>query len=326
MFSIILVSISLFIAIISFAYYLQTRIQERSKTEAELKLEQLIRARQQGAVTQTSEEEEKLRSQLLPSLGPLDKLVNWVKERFVGDSGDMNTWLDEQLMYAGLTNGDRRLTSQDVISYMAVYWTVIVAVTLFLAFVVQFPAFLVVLLAIIFLIYPPMRLISLRNSRQRQVIHELPSFMDDLIANLATGQTGIDEAIYAVVETNMSLPQRKRKILTEEFGQAYAEWRYGGRNRNQALMDIGRRLGVDSVNELVGLIVQGLDTGYPIRELLIKQSKSVKEVWKQEMRAYIARKRSSMMISVGLIAVGTLVLFIVPLVVSTAQNAGPAIG
>jgi len=102
-----------------------------------------------------------------------------------------------------------------------------------------------------------------RNQRRNQIQVDLPDVLDVLVVCVEAGLT-FEAAIEKVVE-------KYDHALAAEFGRAMQEVRLG-RPRLEALLDLGRRTGVEDVNNFVQAIVQSEQLGSGVSRILRIQS------------------------------------------------------
>jgi len=102
-----------------------------------------------------------------------------------------------------------------------------------------------------------------RNQRRNQIQVDLPDVLDVLVVCVEAGLT-FEAAIEKVVE-------KYDHALAAEFGRAMQEVRLG-RPRLEALLDLGRRTGVEDVNNFTQAIVQSELLGSGVSRILRIQS------------------------------------------------------
>lgn len=223
-------------------------------------------------------------------------------------SRDVLFWVDRELRLAGRPYG---WTATEAISALLVFWLCALLAVIFAAQILQVPTLLLVVIAAVLIAYPILKVRQIKRTRQEQARLELPSFINDLVMNLSGGVTTIDDALGRLVSSDDEYV--RGRVLVREFGQAWNEYRHGGRDREEALRDAADRLGIQGVNNFVDAIIQGLRTGAPIRLTLISQSQQIQAIFREDMRAYIGKKESSFVISLVFILAGLLILTGVPI-------------
>lgn len=232
------------------------------------------------------------------------------------ESGNFVAWLDHELVLAGRPRG---LHAPEAIAYTVLIWFV---GSIFLVFAAQFlemPRLLAAAAALALFIYPIVRLRTIKKKRQANARLELPTFLNDLILSLSTGMSTIDDAFERV---SRMAPYQPHRVLVQEFSRAFAEYRHGGRDREQALYAAAARIGVPSVDDFVDAIIQGLRNGTPVRDILRSQSKQVQSLYRQEMREYIGKKEPLFVVSLVMIFSGVMLLMIIPLAIQVIDGIG----
>lgn len=217
------------------------------------------------------------------------------------------SWLERELIMAGRPGN----WSATEAAAAALIWWACVAAGSVLLFSLGFPKILLIVTFVALMLYPPLKLRQAKVARQGKAWAELPVFINEMIMGLTGGLTTIDDALGRVV-SNTSAAGSQR-VLVQEFGQAYAEYRHGNRDREEALRGAAERLGVQAVDNFVDALVQGLRTGSPIRGVLESQSQQSQAIFKQEMRAFIAKKESSFVISLFLVMFGIFIMAATPI-------------
>lgn len=234
------------------------------------------------------------------------RLSGWGLFRSQG-SRDVLFWLDRELRLAGRPYG---WSAPEAVAFLLSFWLACLVGLAFLSFA-GIPTIFLVGGTLIAFGYPVMKLRNMKKARQEQARLELPSFINDLAMNLSAGVTTIDDALGRLVSSEDDVV--RERVLVIEFGQAWNEYRHGGRDREEALRDAAERIGVSSVDNFVDALIQGLRTGAPIRQTLLSQSQQVQAIFREDMRAYIGKKESSFVISLIFMLAGIILLGGVPL-------------
>lgn len=107
-----------------------------------------------------------------------------------------------------------------------------------------------------------------RNSRRAEIQADLPDVIDVLVVCVEAGLT-FEAAMEKVVE-------KYDHALAMEFGRAMQEMRLG-RPRLDALNDLGRRTGVEDLNNFVQAIIQSEQLGSGVARILRIQSDEIRE-------------------------------------------------
>ncbi len=130
-------------------------------------------------------------------------------------------------------------------------------------------------------LWPEYRLRSAIRRRQTQMIKELPETLDLLTITVEAG-LGLDQALETVTT-------RRRGPLSEEIRAYLDEVKLGG-DRSAALKAIGSRTGVEELVSFASSLVQALEFGVSIGQVLRVQSDEARTRRRQriEERAYKA--------------------------------------
>jgi tight adherence protein C len=304
------------LALIIISYYRQS--QRRSAQMAEEQIEQILDISSLGQVPESGASAEDQDS------GPaLRRIINGFADRLAGinmlrsdDGRDFLADLDRRLVLAGRRD---KYTPEQALAVAVAIWVVGVGLPIFAAFVFPVPKFLVVIVAIFFLLYPLLRLrIDIRN-RQDQIEVEVPFFINEIYMSLSAGAT-IDQAIVRAAQSDQR--DGYDSILAREFAQAQVEYSMGGRNQIEALRDIYRRTGVDSVSGLVEALIQGLRTGADLSLTLQNYSDQAQELWAQAMRDFKNRKDPAITIGVVITMSGGFLIYAAPLLAGMIETLG----
>ena len=136
--------------------------------------------------------------------------------------------------------------------------------------------------------YGPMYwLNSLTGSRRIEIQKALPDTMDLLTIASEAGQS-FDAAIANVVE-------KYRNALADEFAIVIKETQLG-RPRLEALEDLGKRCGVEDVNNFVQAIIQSEQMGVGIAKILRIQSQELRRKRRQRAQEMAAQATLKMML------------------------------
>lgn len=224
-----------------------------------------------------------------------------------GEARDVLNWVERQLTLAGRPKG---WSAQEAIVFALIVW-VISAAGAILAIGVGMPRWLVGIFLVVALLYPWLKLRGMVRKRQERAKLEMPSIINDLLMGIGSASGTLDDAIGRTV--NDPSATGSERILVREFAQAFAEYRHGNRDREEALRAAADRVGVEVVDNFVDALIEGLRTGTPVKRILQSQSAQVQAIFEQDMKAYIARKQSSFVISLVFIFFGVIVLVMAPL-------------
>ena len=128
---------------------------------------------------------------------------------------------------------------------------------------------------------------SLTGSRRLEIQKALPDTMDLLTIASEAGQS-FDAAMGNVVD-------KYRNALADEFAIVMKEVQLG-RNRLEALEDMGRRCGVEDVNNFVQAIIQSEQMGVGISKILRIQSQELRRKRRQRAQEMAAQATLKMML------------------------------
>ena len=296
----------------------------RSESEAETRVRNLISAELQGSRIHGGAPPEKRRlfgrRRVRNGSPTVDRLAARLERSGWFGSGEGKTFierLDEELVVAGIRY---KLTPYQALAIALLIWGAGVVLPTLMVLTVGLPVFIYVAVVVVFAIYPPLKLRSLRVARQDSLKMELPVFIQQLQMLLSSGMTTLDDAIGRVVRNAALDPYDS--ALAREFGQAQTEYRLGGVDRETALHAISRRTRVVAVQNLVEAIVQGLRSGNDMAVVLEEYGKQAREMWRQDMRAFTARKEPLITLGIVITMFGGFILMAVPLLINLVRTLG----
>lgn len=133
------------------------------------------------------------------------------------------------------------------------------------------------------------------KSRQRSITSDLPDVLDLLTVSVEAG-LGFDAALQRVV-------QKTKGAISTEFAKTLQEIKMG-KQRREALRDLGLRTGVDDLNTFISAIVQADQLGVSIGNVLRIQSEQMRRKRRQRIEEKAMKAPVKMLIP--------LVLFIFP--------------
>jgi len=296
----------------------------RSQSEAEAGLRELLHQELEGSEFAAPPKPEKQRrffkradtsasgSPTINALSGRLERTGWFEQ---GEGKTFIDRLDQELIVAGIRY---KMTPYQALATAILIWGMGVILPTFMYFAVGIPVFLYVLVVIVFAVYPPMKLRSLKQDRQDSLKMELPVFIQQLRMLLSSNMTTLDDAIARVVHNAEIDPYDSS--LAREFGQAQTEYRLGGVDREVALRRIGERTRVPSVQNLVEAIIQGLRTGTDMERVLEEYGKQARELWRQDMRSFTARKEPLITIGMVITMFGGFILIAAPLLINLVQT------
>lgn len=224
-----------------------------------------------------------------------------------GEARDVLNWVERQLTLAGRPKG---WNAQEAIVFALLVWALSAGGAI-IAVGVGMPRWMVGAFLVVALLYPYLKLRGMVNKRQERAKLEMPSIINDLLMGIGSASGTLDDAIGRTV--NDPTATGSDRILVREFAQAFAEYRHGNRDREEALRAAADRVGIEVVDNFVAALIEGLRTGTPVKRILQSQSEQVQAIFEQDMKAYIARKQSSFVISLVLIFFGVIILVMAPL-------------
>lgn len=233
------------------------------------------------------------------------------------EATDAMDWLTRQLTYAGRPKG---WDAAEAIVATVIFYLIAIGAVLLIAVSTGLPKLLLAAVLAFFFAYPPLKLRQLVSRRQAQIRLELMSFITDLIMGIGAGQGSLDDALARTVADPRAIGSER--AIVGEFAQAYAMYRHGNYDREQALREAAERTGVDEVHNFVDALVQGHRTGSPVRETLTSQLEQIQAIYEQEMKAFIARKQSSFVVSLVFLLGGILILVLFPMIQQIVQAFG----
>ena len=134
---------------------------------------------------------------------------------------------------------------------------------------------------------PMMWIKSIGDKRRKLIQKALPDAMDLLTISSEAGQS-FDAAVKNVVD-------KYHNPLTEEFAKVLLEVQLG-RPRMEALEDMGKRTGVEDVNNFVQQVIQSEQMGVGIAKILRIQSTELRRRRRQRGQALAAQASLKMML------------------------------
>lgn len=135
--------------------------------------------------------------------------------------------------------------------------------------------------------FPALWLRQLVNGRRSEIEYALPNAIDLLSVSVEAGLSF--ESALANVADKVGGP------LGDEFKQALREIRLG-RPRLEALDDMGRRVEVEELHNLVQSLIQSAQLGTPISQILVVQAEEIRRRRRQRAQELGARAPLKMLI------------------------------
>lgn len=285
-----IISLGVFLSVLLFVVSLY-RIIYKERLEIEKRLEGLntygIRAQRIG-------DEELSKSFADRIVRPvLDKLGNLSARFFPNKSND---FLEKQLMLAGNPFG---LNAKEFSSlYLAV--AIVLGSGIFLVMTIMNQGLFMQIVGAVWGVIFGRVLVGLYlkmkiSGRQQEISKTLPDVLDLLTVSVEAG-LGFDMAIQKVVS-------KTKGPLAEEFEKTLQEIKMG-KQRRDALKDLGIRTGVENLNTLISAIIQVDQLGVSIGNVLRTQSKQMRLLQKQKIEEKAMKAPIKMLIP--------MILFIFP--------------
>jgi Flp pilus assembly protein TadB len=291
----------------------------RAESESRAKLREMMkRANPEWAEEAGVDEPKKSRrAKFNDSTAMLDGVTGWLQESNVFENKegrDFISWLDRQLVLAGL---QRKYTAYQALALTLTIWAAGIVVPLLLV-LAGLPKLIFVLIVVVALIYPPMKLFTMKRKRLEELRSEVPWLIHELSMALATEALTLQEALARV--TRAFDPDAKRTPLMEEFAQAVLEVRLGARDWERAMMDVVERTEVLEIATFVDTLVSANRTGANIVLVLDQYAHAATEGWAQDTLAFINKQEPKFMIGMVLIIFGIMAWFAAPIVIGAFSS------
>jgi pilus assembly protein TadC len=308
------IALILFIGLLLILRFILIKGDERSETEAELKIKDILSKNQLQAPEDSPEKKEEKKE----SMPIIDRLAWSLKNSasFQNEEGkSFLSRLDISLVRAGLRE---KYTPEQALSLALIIWSLGFILAISSITIIGLPRLFGVVFLVLFFIYPFNKLKSTIKDRQDQIAAEIPFFIQQLYMAISSGNTNIDGAIKRVALN--SEKDGFDSILAKEFNQAQIEYSLGAKTTEEALRDIGYRTGVTSVENLCEALIQGLRTGTPIQETLKEYSAQAQEMWRQDIRNFKNRKEPLVTIGVVIAMFGAFIIMISPILIGLLET------
>lgn len=232
----------------------------------------------------------------------------------VGEGRDFLDWLEAELVVAGLAPS---FTAHQAIAATLLSWLSGAGLAVMLASA-NAPALVYVPVILLGLAYPPGKLRQMQRRRRDEIAAEVPFFIQELAMALSTGALSIDDALASVTREQQSSPFRS--LLCEEFAQANLEYRLGRRDREETLRAVGTRTRVVAVETFVDSLIAGLRTGAPLVDVINEYGHQAREMWKQDVRSFIARREPIVTLSLVITMFGAFIIYAAPLLLEILDS------
>lgn len=292
-----------------------TLLAQDRRTESEMRFEAL------AGVSGLEEGTDKLKAlQEEHKIGRTQQVAGWLRTRDLMQREDVRGLLerlDYELELAGRPQG---WSAMEAIAWALMFWGLSIGGAIFMAAAGALPPVVFGLIVLVFGAYPPLKVRQLKKVRQDNAKAELPYLLQELRLNLSSGYSTLDDALGRTVSE--ALTEGTDSVLIREFARAYAEYRHGQKPREEALYQAARRIGVQSVDDFVGAIIQGLQTGAPLGQILASQADAVSRSYRQDMLQYIEGKSNSFIISVVFVMLGVLMFIGGPIFLRVLESFG----
>lgn len=150
------------------------------------------------------------------------------------------------------------------------------------------------------------------RSRQDQILKELPDVLDLLTVSVEAG-LGFDSALSRVV-------QKVKGPISLEFSTALQEIRMG-KQRKDALKDLGNRTGVEELNTFIGAIIQADQLGVSIGNVLRVQSTQQRNTRRQKIEEKAMKAPIKMLLPMVFFIFPTIfIVILAPAVIQMVQD------
>ncbi|MEL7563580.1 MAG: type II secretion system F family protein [Dehalobacterium sp.] len=150
------------------------------------------------------------------------------------------------------------------------------------------------------------------RSRQEQILKALPDVLDLLTVSVEAG-LGFDSALSRVV-------QKVKGPISIEFSTALQEIRMG-KQRKDALKDLGNRTGVEELNTFIGAIIQADQLGVSIGNVLRVQSTQQRNTRRQNIEEKAMKAPIKMLLPMVFFIFPTIfIVILAPAVIQIIQN------
>jgi Flp pilus assembly protein TadB len=167
------------------------------------------------------------------------------------------------LIIIGIAATGPENTWQDLLVFMTGYWTVVFV-------------FLLIIVAFSFTLYLDIK----AYQRTKEVDEHLPDYLQLAASNISAGMP-IDQALWFAVRPNFG-------VLAEEI-EKVAKQTYAGKDLDTALRDFAERFDSDDLDRAVALILEGMEAGGEMAELLSRIALNIEEtnILRKEMSANV---------------------------------------
>ena len=151
-----------------------------------------------------------------------------------------------------------------------------------------------------------------RSRRRAECLRQMPVMLDVVTLGLSAGLS-FDSSLELYC-------QRYDDELAHALSGAMLSWRLGTATRDEALMDIARKLDVGSLDRFASVVSQALAFGSPLAATLERQAQAIRDEQRAQMEEEIERVPVKMLIPLGTLIVPAMLLAILgPLLGASLQ-------
>jgi tight adherence protein C len=181
--------------------------------------------------------------------------------RFIAGHANFKAWrkkTERQLLMSGYSDS---ITALDFISVRIILG--ILGAIILIICVFQERVIVGLLLQAILIIYPPVWLRKVIQSRHEEILSALPNVLDLLTLSVQAGKDFL-------ASLRDIINRRKMDALNEELSRTFQEIKLG-KKRSQALRELSTRVGQSDLSTVLNAIIQAEELGVSIAELLTIQ-------------------------------------------------------
>jgi tight adherence protein C len=171
---------------------------------------------------------------------------------------------EKQLLMAGYADS---VNAVDFIS-MRIMLAIFGAIILVLC-IIQQRTLIGLILQVIMVIYPPVWLRKVIQSRHTEILSALPNMLDLLTLSVQAGKDFL-ASLRDIIQ------RRKMDALNEELSRTFQEIKLG-KKRSRALRDLATRVGQPDLSTVLNSIIQAEELGVSIGELLTIQGDMLRD-------------------------------------------------
>ena len=190
-----------------------------------------------------------------------------VNVRFIARNSSLETArkdTEKQLLMAGYADTINAVDFLSMRIMLGIFGAIILIICL-----IQERALIGMILQVILLIYPPVWLRKVIQSRHAQILSALPNVLDLLTLSVQAGKDFL-ASLRDIIQ------RRKMDALNEELSRTFHEIKLG-KKRSQALRDLSTRVGQPDLSTVLNSIIQAEELGVSIGELLTIQGDMLRD-------------------------------------------------